>query len=116
MRRNKYNVSPAEQRRWRGKTYDSKAEMQYAQQLDLRLRANDILGYAEQPQVHLAGEWRYKPDFVVFEKHESYYVDVKGVETQSFKNVCKAWTSPVKLMVVKRKGNGFEVYAEYQAE
>lgn len=119
--RNKYRVSPAHERKWRGKTYDSKAEMLYAQQLDLQMQAGDVVEVIEQPRLWLGvPENTYRPDFLVVPKgiakrsddwiaHPPYYVDVKGVETPAFKRIKKLWASygRLDLHIVKRSGNGF---------
>ena len=90
-RRNKFNVSEPERRTYKGRTYDSRAEMLYAQRLDLLLMSGDIIDYVEQPRVHIAGDLRFKPDFFVIEPTTAYFVDVKGVITDGFKKICDAW-------------------------
>jgi len=111
QRGNKYNVSPANQRSYKGRTYDSKAEMLYCQRLDLLIKSGDVLDYCEQPKVLICGTLWYKPDFFVIEERDAYYVDVKGVETQEFVKIKKAWPSRVgfRLDVVKRKKDSFFV-------
>ena len=44
----KYNVSSKKDRTWRGVVFDSKHEMLYAQQLELRKKAGDIANYQMQ--------------------------------------------------------------------
>lgn len=48
QRRNKFNVSPKEQRTIDGITFDSKKEMVYYQELLLRKKAKDITGFERQ--------------------------------------------------------------------
>lgn len=111
--RNKYRVSPAEERRWNGRTYDSKAEMHYAQSLDLLIRAGEISAVVEQPRVTLGvPENEYRPDFLVIPRDERpYFVDVKGMETPAFKKNKRLWSAygRLPLVVVKRKGKGWQV-------
>lgn len=114
-RRNKYNVSPANQRSYKGRTYDSKAEMQYAQLLDKLVEAGSIVDYCEQPKVHIAGDLWYRPDFLVVEPEVAYFVDVKGVVTDSFRKVTAAWPSRkcLPLRVIKKKGDNFVTVSEH---
>lgn len=107
--RNKYNVAPAERRTYKGRTYDSKAEMSYAQHLDLLVRSGDVIDYCDQPKVHLAGDLWYRPDFMVIEPEDAYFVDVKGVMTDGFRKVMAAWSARtgLPLRVIKKKGNNF---------
>lgn len=108
--RNKFKVSPPNQRSYKGRTYDSKAEMLFAQRLDLLVSSGDVVDYCEQPKSHLAGELWYRPDFLVIEPAKAYFVDVKGVETDGFKKVKAAWQGRrgLDLHVIKRKRENFE--------
>ena len=93
-RQNKYNVSPAAFRQWRGKVYDSKAEMEYAQELFFLLEeAGFITLIIEQPRTTLGcPENVYRPDFFVIEKGgKEFFVDVKGAYTAEFKRNVKLW-------------------------
>lgn len=107
--KNKYGVAPAPQRTHNDKVYASKSEMIYAKSLELLQTSGDIIGFAEQPQVQLGPDTRYKPDFVVIEPGGAYFVDVKGMETPEFKKVKKLWAKymNVALRVVKLKGDRF---------
>lgn len=111
MPRNKYKVSPPEQRRHNGKTYASKAECMYAINLYFQLDHGIILDFIEQPRVWLGvPENKYVPDFLVIPVDERpYYVDVKGVETAAFKKNKKLWAAygTLDLHIVKRQGNTF---------
>jgi predicted nuclease of restriction endonuclease-like RecB superfamily len=114
MTGNKYKVSPAADRRWEGRTYGSKAEMQYAQQLWQLRKMGEIVEYIEQPRLWLGvPENVYIPDFfVVSECGVCWYVDVKGMETQKFKRDKKLWRAYGRhsLHLVKKSGKGFKVY------
>jgi len=81
--RNKYN---AIRTRYRGRTYDSKKEANYAAQLDLLQTAGEIDGWI--PQVSLPvtpiSSIRYRADFLVLKPGwEDYveFIDVKGRDT-----------------------------------
>ena len=110
----KYRVSLPDERRWNGRTYGSKAEMRYAQQLDVLLRAGEILDYVEQPRRCLGvPENVYVPDFLVIPSEgRPYYVDVKGHETAKFKRDVKLWASygHLPLHVVKARGSRFAIH------
>ena len=107
--RNKYNVAPKHRRSYKGRTYDSRAEMLYAEHLDRLVLAGDVVDYCDQPKVHLAGDLWYRPDFFVVEPDDAYFVDVKGVITDGFRKVCLAWKARpgLPLRVIKQKGKGF---------
>lgn len=87
---NKFGVSSAVLRTWNGKVYDSRAECEYAQILSVKLEAGAIIEVVEQPKVML-GDLRYFADFLVIEKDRQFYIDVKGMETQTFRRVKKLW-------------------------
>lgn len=84
---NKYHARKAE---YGGSTYHSKKEAQYAAELDLLLRAGEIVGWRRQVRVPLEvnGEvvCRYVIDFVVEHKDGTKeYVEVKGYPTPLWK-------------------------------
>ena len=79
-----------------GRTFDSKAEAAYYQELKLRLKAGDIKGFSCQPRIPLLPGFTkrgrkirpmtYIADFKITHNDGSIeYVDVKGVETEAFK-------------------------------
>lgn len=105
----KYKVSPADQRRWNGRTYDSKAEMEYAKYLIGMVGKGDIIEVIEQPRVTLVAGFDYRPDFLVITNGSAYYVDVKGAETQRFRDVVRMWKQHgrLDLEIVKKKGKHF---------
>lgn len=111
MPRNKYRVSPPDQRRWNGRTYASKAEMRRAQELHGLKDAGVYLEVVDQPSLWLGvPENTYRPDFLVIAPGEAYYEDVKGAETTAFKRIKKLWASygRLPLRIVKAKGKRFE--------
>lgn len=108
---NKYRVSPPEQRRFRGKTYASKAEMEYAVILYAMIDANEIRLVIEQPRVQLGvPENVYVPDFFVLDSDGGRFVDVKGMETAAFRRNKKLWKSygRAPLHIVKKSGAKFK--------
>ena len=73
-----------------GYVYHSKKEAQYAQELDLRVKAKDIQSWERQRRLSLyVGEYHicdYVIDFVVHENDGSRtYVEVKGFETDTWR-------------------------------
>lgn len=79
-----------------GRTFDSMAEAAYYQELKLRLKAGDIKGFACQPKIELIPGFTkhgrkirpmtYIADFEITHNDGSIeYIDVKGVETETFK-------------------------------
>tara|TARA_B100001059_G_scaffold76184_1_gene73761 strand:- start:7718 stop:8104 length:387 start_codon:yes stop_codon:yes gene_type:complete len=118
MRRNKHNVSPSEQRRSLGRTFDSKAEKEYAERLQLLLDSGVIAEFNCQVPVHCLGcpENKFKPDFLVIPSPEDgrfpYYVEVKGFETPQWKTTKTLWEAygRLELVVVKKRGKDFYEY------
>jgi hypothetical protein len=92
-RANKFRVAPSAERQWRGRTYDSKGEMQYAQHLDQLLRAGQLLVVVEQPIICLADAIRYRPDFLVQYVGSDLVecIDFKGKEQQRDRDIWKLW-------------------------
>lgn len=81
--RHKYGAKPTTVN---GRRYDSKAEARYAQALEMRRRAGEVVMYLEQVPIRLPGGTTYRCDFVVFEASgEVRFVDVKGYETETFR-------------------------------
>lgn len=115
-KRDKFGRVPPAQRRWNGRTYGSKAEMQYAQQLALD---PDALVIIDQPKLRLGvAENVYVPDFFVLrESSGPEYVDVKGHETAKFKRDKKLWRQHgrVPLRIV-RDGRTVEIIWPERAE
>lgn len=68
-----------------GHTFDSKKEAEYYCELKLRLQGKEINGFCLQPTFMLAPGLKYKADFIVFNKDNTYEViDVKGVKTKEY--------------------------------
>lgn len=107
-RRHKYNVSAPEARTWRERTYASKAEMLYAQLLNLELDDGQLIEIVEQPRIRLGPDFVYVPDFLVIPSGngEPWYVDVKGVQTPQFRKAKKLWAKygRLSLCVMKQAG------------
>jgi len=79
-----------------GRTFDSKAEARYYQELKLRLKAGDIKDFTCQPRINLLPSFTkqgrkvrpmtYIADFKIAHNDGSIeYIDVKGMETEAFK-------------------------------
>lgn len=116
---NKYNVAPASEREFQGRVYASKAEREYAQILWNRREAGTIQLLVEQPSLWLGvPENVYRPDFLVVENGNPYFVDVKGVETPAFRKVMKLWANygQCPLHIVKKKGAKFVTDAVIEAK
>ena len=116
--KNKYKVSPPDERRYNGRTYASKAEMEYAKELYMLKKGGEILEFIEQPRLWLGvPENVYVPDFFIvpnFPKSLNdmkypYFVDVKGMMTVRFKQIIKLWRSygTLDLHIIKKKGSRF---------
>ena len=114
MRKHKYN---AKRTKYNGRTYDSKAEAEYAMNLDWKLKAGDIHYWTPQVRFQLGPDFETRVDFMVcivdksdgqqyWEAHE-----VKGRETPQFKRVRKLWDKyvPMTLVIAKKKNSGWQV-------
>jgi len=111
-RRSKFNVAKKEDRTWRGKVYASKAEMLYAQAIEVQIKAGEIVEVVEQPRLWLGvPENVYVPDFLVVTTTEAFYVDVKGTETAAFKKNKRLWAKygRLPLRIVAIKGDRFHL-------
>lgn len=100
----KTNKHHAQATEYRGRTYDSKAEARYAMDLDLAVQAGIVRWWIPQPIVQLDA-LTYKPDFLVMPRNvPAYFVDVKGFETQRWKDIKKLWRAhgPDELRVIRR--------------
>lgn len=95
-----------------GVTYDSKAEARYAQWLDARLEAGEIVGWTRQVRFTLGvPENTYKVDFLVFDRDgRAEAVEVKGHRTDRFNKNVKLWRryGPCPLLIVDGKGDEVE--------
>ena len=69
-----------------GIRFDSAKEARYYQQLKIRQRAGEIIGWLRQAPIHLPGGTILRIDFLEFHADETVHaVDVKGMETPVFK-------------------------------
>lgn len=77
---------------YNGSIYDSKLEAGYAQELDLLLKAGEILGWERQVKIPLVVNGyliqNYYMDFVVYRDGETEYIEMKGYADEAFK---KKW-------------------------
>ena len=82
-RRSKYAAQPTEVD---GIRFDSKAEARFYLQLKAQVEAGTVAYFLRQVPIHLPGRTRYVVDFLVFEASGRVrYIDVKGMETQTFR-------------------------------
>lgn len=101
---NKYGVAAPSKRRMGGRTYGSKAEMEYAQRLEIERAAGEVLLFLEQVKVRLGvPENVYVPDFFVITRGGFFhFVEVKGKATPKWRRDMKLWAAygPATLVVV----------------
>lgn len=111
--RNKYKVSPKDQRTHNGRVFASKAEMEYAKILQLELAAEKWVALMYQPPIRL-GPIDYVPDFAVSDGNDWRWIDVKGMETPAFRIKKKLWAEygPGLLVLVKKSGKHFKIVEE----
>ena len=110
-KRHKYHVADPDKRKWRGKTYASKGEMEYAQNLIEQMNAGEIVEIVEQPRIRLGPDSVYVPDFLIMPTSGfPYFADFKGVETPAFRRAKKLWAKygRLDLVVVKKSGKKFK--------
>jgi len=105
--RNKYHAI-------RVRKYDSKAEKEYADVLELLKRAGKIESYEHHPEpvvLMKASDGKditWKIDFLITNKEKQYYVEVKGFKTADFIIKLKMYRNlqiRLPLFVVKRYGD-----------
>lgn len=102
---NKYQVAPRSARTADGIVYHSKAEMLMAQRLTVEKECGAIHCFARQVKVQLGPDFKTIVDFMVNEGFKDQYaVEVKGVETPTFKTVKRLWQKyvPCPMHIVKR--------------
>ena len=101
-KQNKYNARPTT---YKGRHYDSRAEAEYAQLLD-NLKETEIIHlWMRQPAFDLGEDTRYRADFLVIETTGEFYaVDIKGMETASWKKTKRLWKKygEMPLRVIKK--------------
>lgn len=103
-RGNKFNAKRALGRS--GRMYDSTAERDRADQLKMLEDLKEIEELREQTRVELEEGIHYRTDFDYLEKGRRVFEDVKGVETERFRLICKLWRlhGPGPLRILKRAG------------
>jgi hypothetical protein len=98
---NKYHVSPKTDRTYNGIVYDSKKEMLFAQELDLRVRAGEITFWLRQVPFVVGYDplTVYKADFVTFSTPGlgHYWVTVIEVKPKDKKAWAKGAARKLKL-------------------
>lgn len=102
---NKYQVAPRSARTADGIVYHSKAEMHMAVRLGIEKNAGEIRNFRRQVKVQLGPDFKTIVDFMVNEGFKDQYaVEVKGVETPTFKTVKRLWQkyAPCPMHIVKR--------------
>lgn len=98
-RKSKYGANKVE---IDGIKFDSKKEADYYSKLKLRLAAKDIKGFCRQPEFILAPSLRYKADFIVFNNDgTSEIIDVKGMQTQVYKDKKKVFEDKFNLKIME---------------
>jgi len=79
----------AKKSEYQGNIYDSKFEAQYAIELDLRLKAGEILGWERQVKIPLVVNGylvcNYYIDFAIYHDGLTEYVECKGYPTDVWK-------------------------------
>lgn len=87
-----------------GIKFDSKKEAQYYSNLKLRVLSGEVITFLRQPTFHLPGGVRYVADFQEFHSDGTvHFIDVKGMQTASFKAKKKQVEDiykPIKIKIV----------------
>lgn len=111
-KRNKYGVSPPEQRTFDGKVYASKAEMIRAQEWAISLRNFPDIAVFEQVRVSLGcRENIFVVDFLTWGKRAGLIAEeVKGMRTAKFERDVKLWKryGPCPLHILTRDGSSWK--------
>ena len=88
-----------------GIKFDSKLEASYYQHLKLLQRAGEVVLFLRQTPIHLLGGTKLVVDFQVFYSDGSVaFIDVKGMETDSFKMKKRLVEAayPIQIEIVKK--------------
>lgn len=88
-----------------GIRFASKLERQFYDHLKLLKKKGDVVFFLMQVPFHLPGGTKYVSDFQIFwKKGDVTFVDVKGIETATFKLKKRQVEAlyPVQLVVVKK--------------
>lgn len=88
-----------------GRLYDSTAERDRAEQLQLLAMSLEIEDIHEQRRIELEPDIFFRVDFDYLEKGRRVYEEVKGVMTERFRLICNIWRlhGPGPLRILKRK-------------
>ena len=102
LKKNKYNAKPTEVDGFR---FDSKREAERYTELKLLKKSGEVIQFLRQVPFHLPGSVTYRVDFMIFWNGGTVsFEDVKGVETQSFKEkkkIVEELYKPIVIEVVK---------------
>lgn len=101
-KRHKFHAQPCEAD---GIKFPSKLERRYYQHLMLLKHAGEVVFFLRQVPFHLPGGVKYVADFQIFYADGTVsFVDVKGVETDTFKMKRKMVEAlyPVEIQVIKK--------------
>lgn len=102
--RHKYSAVKTERD---GITFSSKAEAVYYERLKLLKASGQVVQFLRQVPFHLPGGVRYVCDFLVFWADGNVeFIDVKGMETESFRakrKVVEQLYAPIVITTVKVK-------------
>ncbi len=108
--RNKFHAISAV---YDGQTYDSKYEAHVAGELDLMVKAGELLCWFRQVAVRLGEDFKTRVDFLCLPTNIEtypYFVEAKGMETPEFKRVRKLWAKYAKLdLHIMKKGQPVEI-------
>lgn len=94
--------SPSEDRTFRGVTYDSKAEMRRAVELQRLLEAGKIVAWFRQVPVSLGEDFVTRVDFLVIGIDRVWMEEVKGFDNKRWRTVVRLWAKhgPLPLAVL----------------
>jgi len=90
--------------------YASQAEAKRADELQWLLRGGVLESVREQVPVQLGPGFRTIVDFVIVENGVTFAEEVKGVETQRFRDTRRMWAEygPYRMKILTRKGDRWE--------
>ena len=105
----------------RGVEYDSKAEADRADELDLLLRTGNIIEVREQVTFQLGPDTTYRADFVITDAKGVCAEDVKGYPSRDFQRTIRLWkkygTMPLRIMTrVGKKWSIEWIYPERNSD
>jgi len=105
---------PSKYKAIRTRGYASRIEAERADQLALLERAGAISNVTYNKSVQLGPDRKYKPDFRYVQNGQTIWEEVKGVETDRYRDNKKLWRKygPGLLRIVKRGTGGRLVVTE----